>query len=601
MTTPEFPVPPAPQPPAPQPPRRRWGLILFIALVGALLVGAILIMAGMAALMKGGTVTVKPNSTLVLSLDAQLQEVPPNPIATELFGAKALQMVEVHQALKRAAKDDRIKSLLIQAGWGPMGFGKMQELRSEIEAFKKSGKPVYAFFEDCGNGGYYLASAADKVYAPPSAVLLLTGLYAEVPFYRGGLENLKIEPQFFHIGDYKSYSDTFMRKDMSDAHRQAMDALLDGLYGQLVKGVAEGRKLTEEQVMGAVDHAMLSGADLKELKLVDDLWYFDQVEAALQKINGSSDQWARIEMDAYIKDRRADLGGSGKTVGVIVASGSIISGEADGSSGNVGSDSLVKWLRKAGRDQDIKAVVLRVDSPGGSGLASDVMWRQVALLRKSKPVVVSMSDVAASGGYYISMGADGIVAEPGTITGSIGVLTGKFITKGLWDWTGVNFVTMKRGANADLLSSYNRWTPEQEQIIFRQMESFYKDFVTKAAEGRGKSYDEIHKVAQGRVWTGEDALKLGLVDRLGGLNEAILLAKEKAKIGKDETVRLVVWPRPQTLMEAFLKADLQEAKAYLADSQLPPQVREITATLQMLAPMANEPYLALMPEKIIVK
>lgn len=586
---------------APPPRRRRWGLILFLALVGLLLVGAVLVMAGFASLMKGGAVSVKPDSTLVLKLDAQLQETPPNPIATELMGAKVLQMLEVHQALERAAKDDRIKSLLIDAGWFEGGFGKMQQLRDDVAKFKKSGKPVYAFFEAAGNGGYYLASCADKVYAPPSSSLLLTGLYAEVPFYRGGLEKIKVEPQFFHIGDYKSYSDTFMRKDMSDAQREAMDAILDSLFGQIVGGLAKDRKLTEEQVRAAVDRGMMSGPELKERGLVDDLWYFDQVEEELRKANGGTEAWHSIRMEDYVKDRRAEPAGGAKAVGVVVASGAIISGEADGSSGNVGSDSLVKWLRKAGKDDAIKAVVLRVDSPGGSGLASDVMWRQIGLLRKSKPVVVSMSDVAASGGYYIAMGSDGIVAEPGTITGSIGVITGKFVMKGLWDWTGINYVTMKRGANADLMSSYNRWTPEQEQLIFSEMESFYKDFVTKASQGRGKSYDEVHAVAQGRIWSGQDALKIGLVDRLGGFDEAVAFAREKAKIGKDEPVRLEVWPRPQTLMEALFKTDLQEVRTAMVASELPVPMQEIATALRVMAPLANDPYIAYMPEKVVLK
>jgi len=587
---------------APAPRKRRWGLILFLLLLGVLLVGAVLVMAGFASLMKGGIVSVKPDSTLVVKLDAQLQETPANPIATELFGAKVLQVLEVHRALERAAVDDRIKSLLVDASGFQGSFGKLQQLRADLLKFKKSGKPVYAYFEASGNGGYYLSSVADKVYAPPTGDLLLTGLYAEVPFYRGGLDKILVEPQFMHIGDYKSYSDTFMRKDMSDAQREAMDAILDSLYGQLVAGVAEGRKLRADEVRSAVDRGMMFGPELKERKLVDDLWYFDQVEDALAKINGNSKGLNTIELADYVKDHRAETaGGASKALGVVVASGAIISGEADGSSGNVGSDSVVKWLRKAGRDDSVKAVVLRVDSPGGSGLASDVMWRQVSLLRKSKPVIVSMSDVAASGGYYISMGSDGIVAEPGTITGSIGVITGKFVMKGLWDWTGINYVTMKRGANADLLSSYNRWTPEQEALVFGQMEAFYKDFVAKAAQGRGKSYDEIHKVAQGRVWSGEDALKIGLVDRLGGLDEAILFAKEKAKLGKDEKVRLVIWPRPLTVMEALFKTDKEDVQAALAEAQLPDEFRRIAKLARILAPLGAEPFLTYSPERIVVK
>jgi protease-4 len=258
-------------------------------------------------------------------------------------------------------------------------------------------------------------------------------------------------------------------------------------------------------------------------------------------------------------------------------------------------------LDKASRNDKIKAVVLRVDSPGGSGLASDMIWREVALVRQRKPVVVSMSSTAASGGYFISMGADGIVAEPGTITGSIGVLTGKFVTRKLWDWTGINYVPMKRGQNADLFSAYVPFSPDQEKLVVSLMQSFYKDFVTKAAQGRNKSYEEIDKVAQGRIWSGEDALKLGLVDQLGGLDEAITMAKSKAKIGKDEKVRLQVYPRALTVFEALFKGGLKDAKEDLAEQDLPEAVKSPLRQLKAMAPLASEPFLVYMPERIEAK
>ncbi len=582
--------------------RRRWGLIIFLMLIGVLLVGGVLVMAGLASLVQGGSVSVKPDSTLVLKLDREVQEAPPNPISTQLFGAKVYQLLEVHAAIQRAAKDDRIKSLLLDVGDFAAGLAKLQQIRSDVEAFKKSGKPVYAYFESTGNGGYYLASAADKVYAPPTADLLITGLYAEVPFYRGGLDKIMVEPQFYHIGDYKSYSDAFMRKDMSDAQRVAMDAILDSLYGQLVSGIASGRHLTEEQVKADIDTGMLFGPEIRARGLVDDIWYRDQLEAALEKANSNKEGWNSVELSDYLKDHRVDLeSGASKSVAVVIASGNIMSGEGDGSNGNLGSDTVVGWLDKASRNDKIKAVVLRVDSPGGSGLASDMIWREVALVRQRKPVVVSMSSTAASGGYFISMGADGIVAEPGTITGSIGVLTGKFVTRKLWDWTGINYVPMKRGQNADLFSAYVPFSPDQEKLVVSLMQSFYKDFVTKAAQGRNKSYEEIDKVAQGRIWSGEDALKLGLVDQLGGLDEAITMAKSKAKIGKDEKVRLQVYPRALTVFEALFKGGLKDAKEDLAEQDLPEAVKSPLRQLKAMAPLASEPFLVYMPERIEAK
>jgi protease IV len=337
--------------------------------------------------------------------------------------------------------------------------------------------------------------------------------------------------------------------------------------------------------------------------LVDGLWYKDQVEDALKKVNGNPDKWLRVDVEDYIKDHRADLAaGAKKGLALVLASGSIVSGDesakvAMGES-NIGSDSMVRWLKKAGENKDVAAVVLRVDSPGGSALASDVIWRQVAVLRKTKPVVVSMSDVAASGGYYISMGADAIVAQPGTITGSIGVVSGKFVVKGLLDWIDYRQETLKRGQNADLFSAYDKFTPEQEMLIQGQMEGFYKTFVTKASEGRKKTYDQIDQIAQGRIWSGEEALKNGLVDRLGGIDTAIALAKEKAKIGKDEPVRIQIYPRPKSFLEALFPDgadDLEQARAL---SHLPPELVQIYRDYESIRPMASEPFVLYTPARV---
>jgi protease-4 len=392
-----------------------------------------------------------------------------------------------------------------------------------------------------------------------------------------------------------------MRKEMSEAHREAMNAVLDSLYGQMVEGVARGRKLSPEAVRALVDRGFFWGPELKAKGLVDDLLYRDQLEAELRKVNGNGEKWNHVSLEAYVKDRRVDpFRGARQTVALVLASGGIVSGEGDGtqaaSGGNIGSDTVVKWLRQAGEDRDVKAVVLRVDSPGGSGLASDVIWRQVQVLRKSKPVVVSMSDVAASGGYYISMGADGIVAQPGTITGSIGVVTGKFVLKGLYDWIDYRQEVMKRGSNADMLSAAVRFSPEQEALLMEHMGAFYRDFVTKAAEGRRLSYDQVDRVAQGRIWTGEDALKLGLVDRLGGIPEALDLAREKAGIAKDQPVKIRVLPRPKNFLESFLQSDADSLARLRQTAALPPELARLYAEYEYLRPLTSEPFVLVAPE-----
>ncbi|MGC8723127.1 MAG: signal peptide peptidase SppA [Acidobacteriota bacterium] len=576
----------------------RWGLWIFLAILGVIVLGGFLLVVGFASLVSTNQVAVKPDSTLVLSLSSPFQESPPDPIATQLFHAKIYNVFDTVRALDRAAKDERIKSLLIEPGMGgATGLGKLEQLRSAVERFKKSGKPVWAYYESASTGGYYVASCADKIYAPPSGDLILMGPSMALPFFGGTLKKFGIVPQLYHIGAYKSYSDTFTRTDASDAEKEATNAILDSFYGQIVDGIAQGRKLSPDQVKAAIDVGFLWGYQMKQQRLVDDLLYQDQVEQGLKKINGNQDRWNRIDMADYQNDHRINLSeGAKKTVAYVVASGDIVSGEKGPS--NIGSETLIRWLRKIGEDSGISAVVLRVDSPGGDALASDVIWRQVQVLRKSKPVVVSMSDLAASGGYYISMGSDGIVAEPGTITGSIGVVTGKFVIKGLLDFVDFNMEIMKRGKNSDLFSSYTPYTPEQEQLIQGQMQSFYKTFVTKAAEGRHQSYEAIDQVGQGRIWSGEDALKLGLVDKLGGIEAAIALAKEKAGIPPKEPVHIVMYPKPKTILQAFLEEKTDSLVRARERSEVPPELWQLYQEYEQVRPLVSEPFSLYTPFRV---
>lgn len=576
---------------------RKLGLIVFIVVLVLLVIGGTLVIVGISSLAKGKQVKVKTNSTLVIKLDKPIQEMPADPFSMLFFGVKVYQFAEIHDAIKRAKDDERIKSVLIVPTMTPIPFAKAQELKKDIEEFKKSKKPVYAYFEATGNSGYYLASSADKIYAPPTAMLFLSGFYAEMPFLRETLEKIKIEPQLYHIGDYKSASDMFMRKDMSDAQKEAMDAVLDSLYRNLVGGICENGRFTEEELKQIIDKGMQTGEYLKSSRLIDDFAYPDDVDDFLKKVNGSKDRLNKIEIASYAKDKRAIFGGKVKnSIAVVIASGEIV--DEGGMGDLIVPSKLNKLLDKAEKDKDVKAVVLRVDSPGGSGLASDVIWDKVNKVRKTKPVIVSMSSVAGSGGYYISMGSDGIVAEPVTITGSIGVITGKFVIRGLMDWAGFGWGMMKRGENADLFSQLKKFSPEQENIIVGQMESFYKDFVTKAAQGRNMSYDEVHKIAQGRIWSGEDAVKIGLVDRLGGLDEAIDFAKEKAKIPPGEKVTIKYYPRQKTIFESFTEMSGEDIATIAVKSAFPQIYQEYFKEAILLKMIEKEPLLYYVPEKI---
>ncbi len=584
--------------PEPVPPRRRrWGLWIFLFVVFLCFMVGISLIMGFISLVKGNAVQVSPDSTLVIDLSYPLQEQPPSPIATELFKAKIYTMSQIDTALQKASQDERIRSVLLKFGYVPMGFGRMQELQGYLEEFKKSGKPVWAYFEMTGTAGYYVASSADRVYAPPSALLAMTGLMAEVPFYRGSLDKLHVEPQFFHAGKYKSGSDPYMMTEMSEAMREDLNSLLDGLYGQVVGGISRGRNLDEAEAKALIDQGFIWGAELEEMGLVDGLMYEDEIQDGLREINANQGRWNHIDAMTYVKDTRVDPYADAKhSVALIIANGDIVSGES--TDNYLGSDSVVRWLRSAGRNSKVKAVVLRVNSPGGSPLASDVIWREIQVVRKEKPVVISMSDVAASGGYWISMSSDGIVAQPGTITGSIGVYGGKFVLKGFFEWLGMNHEQLKRGENADMFSVNSSFTPEQERLWVSQMEAVYDQFITKVSEGRGMPRGDVEKIAGGRVWTGEQGLANGLVDRLGGVREAVELAKEKAKIPKADTVRLVMYPRKKSLFEALMGVNMDEMARARTLSKLPPEMAEAYRRYLALQPLCQEPVLALEPVRV---
>jgi protease-4 len=453
------------------------------------------------------------------------------------------------ESLDRAATDPKVRAVVVRVSVLPdSGWGKVQELRDAITRFRKSGKPAYAHLEIGGNKEYYLATACTKIYAVPSALLDVTGLHSEVMFFRNTLDKLGVEAQFEGVGKYKNAPNQFTETGFTEAHREQMEALLDSIYGQYVAAIASARGKTPEEVQAIVNAGPYEGRDALRAGLVDELLYEDQIEERLKA--------ERITPGRYVRSGSGfSLDGRPK-VALVYAVGDIAPGESqNGPLGSemAGSDTVAGAIREARKDDSIKAIVLRVDSPGGSGTASDVIWREVMLARRSKPVVVSMGDVAASGGYYIGMGSDGIVAQPATITGSIGVFGGKFSLHGLYDKIGVTKELLSRGDRAAMFSEYRPWTDDERARIRTLMVSFYKDFVGKVAQGRKKSYEDIDAVAQGRVWTGSDALQHGLVDRLGGMDVAMAMAKEKARIGRDQEVNLVILPERKGFLDLLLE------------------------------------------------
>ncbi|HSD67004.1 MAG TPA: signal peptide peptidase SppA, partial [Vicinamibacteria bacterium] len=460
------------------------------------------------------------------------------------------------ESVDRAGRDSAVKGLLLRVGSVDTGWARVQELREALVRFRRSGKPSWAHLEFAGNLEYYLATGCAKVAASPTAMLDVSGLAAEVTFYRGTLDKLGVEAQFEGVGKYKNAPNQFTEKGFTAPHREQMEALVGSLFEQYVRGVAEGRGLSPEAVRSLVDRGPFPASGAKAAGLVDELLYRDQAEGRLPASG-------RLDPARYVKAGRGLFDGRPK-LALVYAAGEIIPGESQTSpfgGGLAGADTIARGLRQAREDGAVRAIVLRVDSPGGSGTASDAVWREVTLARRTKPVVVSMGDYAASGGYYIAMGADAIVAEPGTITGSIGVFSGKFSLRGLYGKLGISQETVQRGKNAALFSDWAPWTDEERAKVRNLNEAFYRTFVSKAAEGRKRTPEEIEAVAQGRVWTGEEALAAGLVDALGGLDAAVRLAREKARIPRGEDVQLVVMPQRKGLFETLLERQDEDVLA----------------------------------------
>jgi protease-4 len=372
----------------------------------------------------------------------------------------------------------------------------------------------------------------------------LTGLRSETPFFKGTLDKLGIIAQMDHIGEYKSASDIWTRESMSDAHRESTESILNSMYERLTGDIAKDRKLSSERVKQIINEGPPIRSEAKQKGLVDDLLYRDQVEERIKKDLKLRDiAWIGIRKYKEPTFSETYRGATTK-IGIVYATGAITPGEsARGyAEDTLGSTTITQAIRQAREDSTVKAIVLRVNSPGGSAVASDLIWREVIITTKKKPVVVSMADVAASGGYYVSMGASKILADPSTITGSIGVVFGKFYVKGLYDKIGMTKEIVKKGEHADIYSDYVPFEEDEWKIVHNHMAAIYDVFTRKAAEGRKKTQAEIDAIGKGRVWSGDQALELGLVDQLGGLQDAIWEARKLAKISEKEEVGIGVYP-----------------------------------------------------------
>jgi protease-4 len=462
-----------------------------------------------------------------------------------IFGKTRPTVMELLESIGRAKDDNSVRGMLLRIESLDCGISKVQEIRDAILDFKTSGKYVIAYMEVGGNKEYYLATAADKIVLFPTGYLTLNGLEAEVTFIKGTLEKLGIVADLEHIGKYKSASDLLTRTTMSDAHREVVNSLLDDLYDQITWDIAQGRGWTQEETKTKIDSGPFTATEAKSSDLVDTLLFYDQLDDLIKKSTGLSPH--RVANRSY-QNRHyyAYSWAIPPRIAVIYATGMIGSGESGRNfllGDYMGSETISQAIRKAREDRTIKAIVFRVDSPGGEGIASDVILREIIKTKGVKPFIVSMSDVAGSGGYWISCAADTIVSMPSTSTGSIGVITGKLSLQGLYQKIGLNIETVKRGKHAEIFSTTRQFNDEERGIVQRQIKEFYSDFVRRVAQGRKMSEAEVDSLGRGRVWTGRQAQKNGLVDLLGGLNLALAIAREKAGLAEDSEVEIVSFPQ----------------------------------------------------------
>jgi len=504
------------------------------------------------------TPRIPDDSTLVIHVGGVLSEQPaiPDPLAEVLGARGGTSVIEIDSALRKAAVDDRIKAVVLRIEPLACGMGKVQELRTSIARYRgETSKPIIAWMDYAGNKEYYLAAACTEIYMPAEGMVLFTGLRFSVTFFKGTLDKLGIQAEFTRVGEYKSAVEPFTREEMSEEFRAVLESLADDLYDRMIADIAANRGMEPARLREIVDDPPMTAAGAVEAGLVDELLYRDEIEQRLKPAD--AEDWPLVDLYTYADVSPRSLGlGKGPKVAVIYCEGTITGGESAppvwGGDASMGSATITRALRAAREDEDIEAVVMRIDSPGGSGLASDLIWREVQLTSEEKPVIASMSDYAASGGYYIAMGADAIVAEPSTLTGSIGVFAGKMSFSDLYDKVGLSVETVERGQYADLLTTSRAYTPEERDKIAEMVEDFYSSFISKAAQGRGVEPEEIDRVARGRVWTGAQALEVGLVDEVGGFRAALEVAKQKAGIEPDQEVSLVILPEQYTLLDELL-------------------------------------------------
>lgn len=569
----------------------------FLSMVIIFIICFVIIVGAISSIDSDKTVVVTNNSVLFLNLDQAITErTPKNPFGSlPIVGSEEKDGIGLNdfiKAVQKAKTDDNIKCIYLNVSSPNAGYATLREVRNALIDFKKSHKKIIAYSEVYTQGAYYLASVADKVYLNPEGALEFKGFSSELTFFKGTLEKVGVEMQVIRVGNYKSAVEPFILDKMSDYNRKQVTAYVGGLYNTFLSDIALSRNIQKDSLYAIADnYKVQQPQDAVNFKMIDALKYKDQILEELKGLSGRTrgENIRSVSINDYAKNN-TDTGEGKDKVAVIYANGEISGGE--GSDNQIGSERISRAIRKARLDDDIKAVVLRVNSPGGSALASDVIWREIVLTKKEKPVIASFGDVAASGGYYIGCAADSIFVQPNTITGSIGVFGiipnfQNLMTNKL----GITFDGVKTGKYADIMATNRPMTEGERFIIQNELNRIYSGFVSRVADGRKKSKAYIDSIGGGHVWIGTDAVQIGLADRIGSFNDAIKAAAKKAKLKKYKVVEYpdVIDPWKSLMDEGTDKIKTYYTKQELGDNYfLYQQMKKVIASSGIQARMPFE-------------
>ncbi len=525
-----------------------WFFLAFFILV---FIGAVLLSVIFLYKLSPRETAVSSRSYLEIRLEGRLEDYSPLIPFLSFYPERTISLYDTWMNLRKASRDSRIKAVLLRFGQLESDWAKIEELRQAVLEFRNSGKPVVAYFEESPDADkeYYLATACDKIILHPLGWLGVNGLASYVPFFKGMLDKIGIKAEFEHIEEYKTAYNQFTEKSFTPAHREMLQSIYEDIFNRYLDQIAIARKKTPEEMRGLLDRGYFQGKEALEAGLVDALAYEDELfrhfnlEQYQELVSISNKKYAGVKPELFGLN-------IGKKIALIFASGTIITG--DGQQFLLGSATFSRWLREASKDKSIEAIIVRVDSPGGSAVGSDVIWHELVKARSEKPVVISMSGLAGSGGYWLSLGGHRIIAQPQTLTGSIGVIAGKFSFQGLMEKLGLTTDKIVIGKNADSFSLYREFRPEEKKILKEQISYIYQQFLERVATSRNLTVEEVNRLGRGRVWTGNQAQKLNLVDELGGLPQAIEAARRLLGLPSEAEVRLVVWPKKRSVLDVIL-------------------------------------------------